>query len=64
MKKIHGFILIAGLILLSSCSPKISTSLSKNYPPLDYQQEVIVIGLDQAEPDNSEVSLVPMVAGV
>lgn len=55
MKKIHGFILIAGLILLTSCSPKISTSLSKNYPPLDYQQEVIVIGLDQAEPDNSEV---------
>lgn len=55
MKKIHGLILISGLILFSSCSPKISTSLSKNYPPLDYKQEVVVIGLDQAEPENAEV---------
>ncbi|HPM03715.1 MAG TPA: hypothetical protein PK816_16265 [Candidatus Cloacimonadota bacterium] len=43
------------LISLSSCNPKISTSISRSYPPLDYQQEVVVIGLDQPEPDNAEV---------
>ena len=55
MKTLHGLIVVAGLILLSSCSPRISTSLSKNYPPLDYKQEVTVIGLGGAEPDNAEV---------
>lgn len=54
MKKLPGFLIIAVLILLSSCNPKISTSLSKNYPPLDYDVEVIVIGLDQEDPDNAE----------
>jgi len=55
MKKIHSLIVFTGLILLSSCNPKISTSLSKNYPPLDYKQDIVVIGLDQAEPANAEV---------
>jgi hypothetical protein len=42
------------LAVSSSCSPKISTNLSKSYPALDYQQEVAVIELDQAEPAGSE----------
>lgn len=55
MKKLQGLFVIVGFIFFSSCSPKISTSLSKSYPPLDYKQEVLVIGLDQAVPENSEV---------
>lgn len=55
MKKLNGVILIAGLIIFSSCNPKISTSLSKSYPTLDYKQDVLVISLDQSEPENAEV---------
>jgi len=55
MKKFHGLLIISTMILLSSCNPKISTSISRSYPPLDYKQEVVVIGLDQSEPDNSEI---------
>lgn len=54
MKKLHGLLIISALILFSSCSPRISTSLSKNYPPLDYRQKVVVIDLDQPKPNNSE----------
>lgn len=55
MKKLHGLLIISALILFSSCHPKISTSISRTYPPLDYKQEIVVIGLDQTEPDNAEV---------
>lgn len=55
MKKLHGLLIISALILFSSCNPKISTSISRSYPPLDYKQDIVVIGLDQSQPDNSEV---------
>jgi len=55
MKKNYGLIIIISLILLSSCSPKISTNLSKTYAPLDYKQEIVTIGLSESEPDNLEV---------
>ena len=55
MKKQNLFLMLTILIVLNSCNPKISTSLSKNYPPLDYKQEVIVIDINQQEPENSEV---------
>lgn len=55
MKKSFGSVIAAAFIVLSSCNPKISTSLSKSYPPLDYRQDVVVIGLNQPEPENAEV---------
>lgn len=55
MKKLHGLLIITALIFFSSCSPKISTSVIKNYPPLEYKQEVVVIGLSELEPDIAEV---------
>lgn len=55
MKKLHRLLLVAGLIILSSCNPKVSTSLSKSYLALDYKQDVVVIELNQVEPDNAEV---------
>ena len=55
MKKINGLLFTIALITLNSCNPKISTSLDKNYPPLDYKQEVVVIGLDQPVPDGAEI---------
>ncbi|MGQ1891794.1 hypothetical protein ACT29H_15240 [Thermophagus sp. OGC60D27] len=55
MKKSYVLLIISALILFSSCNPKISTSISRSYPPIDYKQDILVIGLDQSEPDNSEV---------
>lgn len=55
MKKLRGLMIISALIFFSSCNPKISTSICKSYPALDYKQEVVVFGLDQPEPDNAEV---------
>ena len=54
MKKLNVLMMLTALVFFNSCSPKISTSITKTYSPLDYKQEVIVIGLDQAEPDSSE----------
>ena len=54
MKKLHLLITLAALIFLGSCNPKITTSLSKSYAPLDYREEVVVIGLNQPEPDDAE----------
>lgn len=54
MKKTQGLLIIIALVILSSCNPKISTSLMKSYPPIDYKQEIVVIGLNDAEPDGSE----------
>ncbi|MDP4291882.1 MAG: hypothetical protein Q8908_12435 [Bacteroidota bacterium] len=55
MKNLNSLGIIAVLFVFISCSPKISTNLSKSYPALDYKQEVAVIELDQAEPAGSEV---------
>ena len=55
MKQFHRLLFIATIILLSSCSPKISTSISKTYPPLAYKEDVVVIGLNQPEPEDAEV---------
>lgn len=54
MKHLHSLLFITALLFLNSCNPKISTNLSKKYSPLDYRQAVLVIGLDQAEPDGAE----------
>lgn len=45
---------IGCLLILSSCAPKISTSISKNYSALDYREEVRVFGLQDPVPNNSE----------
>ncbi len=55
MKTQNVFLVISILIAFSSCSPKVSTTLSKSYPPLDYKQEVIVFGLVEDAPSHSEV---------
>ncbi len=55
MRKINGLLLVVGLIFISACSPKISTTLTKTYDALDYKQEVLVIGLAQVVPENTEV---------
>lgn len=38
-----------------ACSPKVRTSASKSYQPLDYTQEVVVIDVGQTMPDGAEL---------
>ena len=45
---------IGCLMILGSCAPKISTSISKNYPPLDYREDVKVYGLKDEVPSNAD----------
>ena len=54
MNKTNVLLLLTLLIVLSSCYPKVTTSLKKTYPALDYKQEIAIIGLNEAEPDNFE----------
>ena len=42
------------MALLSSCNPKVSTKISKSYQPVDFKQEIIVLGISQEIPVNSE----------
>ena len=51
LKLLFIFILI---LPVCACNPKVSTSLSKRYPALDYREDVLVLGLDQEEPDDAE----------
>lgn len=54
MKK--KFILLFGFILLLySCSPKISTTINKTYTPIDFREEVRIFGIQDEIPANSEV---------
>lgn len=41
------------LFVLSACSPKVVTKISKKSDPLDYTEKVAVIGLEQAIPDGA-----------
>ncbi|MEN8251744.1 MAG: hypothetical protein ABFS32_22685, partial [Bacteroidota bacterium] len=55
MVKLQYLILAISFTLLVSCNPKVSTSITKSYPVLDYRQEVVVLGLNDEEPDSVEV---------
>jgi hypothetical protein len=55
MKKLKGLPLLLLLIFVYSCNPRVSTRLTKSLPPLDYKQEVLVIALNQIEPENAEI---------
>lgn len=54
MKSLPQFSLIC-LLFLVSCGPKISTSILKTYPGIDYKQDIVVLDLDQEAPPEAEV---------
>jgi hypothetical protein len=55
MRKRYALLIMPVLFLFSSCNPKITTTISTSYSPLDYKKEVFVFGLNQPDPDNSQV---------
>ena len=53
MKK--NLFFLAGIILLfTSCSPKLTSTIIKSYPPLQYQEEVKVFGINVPPPPSAE----------
>ncbi|TAJ05792.1 hypothetical protein DMA11_23055 [Marinilabiliaceae bacterium JC017] len=54
MKKNYFLLILIAVTMLFSCNPKVSTSLMKNYEPLDYKEEVMVIARDEPLPDCTE----------
>jgi hypothetical protein len=49
------FLLITGIILLlTSCSAKLTSSIWKTYPPIYYKEEVRVFNLYETAPSNAE----------
>ena len=49
-----SMLLVAATLILYSCNPKVSTSISKDYSSLNYDEEVIVLGQEDATPVDGE----------
>jgi hypothetical protein len=43
------------LLMLASCSPKVSKTITKSYAPLDFQEEVLVLDRGTPIPDGAEI---------
>lgn len=53
MKK--RFYLLAGAaLLLVACNPRVASSLVTAYAPLDFREQVIVLGLNETVPQDAE----------
>jgi len=50
-----NWIILLGLfVIISSCAPKISTSIYKKYEALEYTEDVMIFGMEDTEPENAE----------
>lgn len=54
MNKFLYSFLLAILVVLSSCNPKVATSLIKSYPPLSQDEKVVVFDINDPEPPGAE----------
>lgn len=50
----QSFFYLIALLLLGSCSPKITTQIQSNYPPLDYKEDVVIYKLEDPVPTQAE----------
>jgi hypothetical protein len=57
MRKAGFFIL--GCLFISSCTPRITTSISRPLEPVHYKQEILMFGLNVAQPPHAtEIGIV------
>lgn len=54
MRRINSFLFLITSLLLVSCSPKVITTLQKQYDPLNYKENVVIIGLDEPLPEKAD----------
>jgi len=52
--KIRHLWIFGTILLLTSCSAKLTSSLLKTYPPLHYKEEVKVFSINESVPPNAE----------
>ena len=52
--KIKCILIIGSILILTSCSAKLTSSMQKTYAPLDYKEEVRVFGIEEEIPSNAE----------
>jgi hypothetical protein len=52
--KINAFLIIGSVLFLTSCSAKLTSSMQKTYPPLDYREEVRVFEINEQAPPDAE----------
>jgi len=52
--KIKLLLITGTILLLTSCSATLTSSMVKTYPPLHYQEDVIVFNLSEPVPPNAE----------
>jgi len=55
MKYLHKPLILIIIVIISSCSPKISTNITTNYNPLDSKEEVVILGINKEVPKNAEI---------
>jgi hypothetical protein len=48
------FLILGSILLLTSCSARLTSSLQKTYAPLDYREEVRVFEIGEEIPPNAE----------
>lgn len=54
MRKIY-LLLYLGAFIFTSCAPKISTQITKSYPPLEKEEEVIILSISDKMPSNANI---------
>lgn len=42
-------------VMMTACSPKVTTTILKDYGPADYDDEIAVVGLEDPAPDGAEM---------
>lgn len=55
MRNYPSLICLCLVLLLGSCAPIVTTKITKKYPTLDYREVVVVYGVNEETPSNSEV---------
>lgn len=55
MKNYVYLLIFSVYLLITSCSPKVTTSIIKKYDPTDFKTEVVVLGVDDQIPNDAEV---------
>jgi hypothetical protein len=53
MKICKYILILAALFAVVSCAPKVSKTITRSYPPLDYREDVLVLDIQTPVPNNA-----------
>lgn len=55
MKNVYILITILLSLSLNSCKSRIKRNITKHYAPIDYKQDILIIGQTESMPENTEI---------